>query len=682
MKRVPTILANPASDTIDAARTVSAVGPDGASGAQVQQALDDVGLSVNGAGIRVGVLSDSFDDLGGAAADEADGALPPASDIEVLKDLPSGGTDEGRAMMQIIHDVAPGASLAFYTADEGERSFANGILALAAAGCKVIVDDVGYFDEPFFQNGVIAQAIQTVEAEGVTYVTAAGNDASNAYQAAWTPISGRFDGRRFSDAESFGGSIDQTITLQASRKNTIPLLLEWNQPYGQATSDLKLFVFHDGTLYGTSTNRKSGEPNNPWLDFTFTASGSYQIVIKNVSGPNPGLIKEIGNGDGLPIEIGGANAGTVYGHSMTPGAISVGAVSVAGTPAFGVNPALSEPFSSSGAGTELLFANNGTPLSSPELLSPVVASGVDDIHTTVPRGLHDFYGTSAASASLAGVAALMLSANPDLSPAQVEAIMERSASPMADPTVSGAGLVRADVAVLLAEWTAGAERTSDAGTLTSFAPGANPRADGSKVAGADLATGASGMAQSLVGGTFFFKDADTTAVPTITVTPNDGGVGYIGSLTAAARDMANGHASVGWHFDVDMSAVSETVTQSYDVTVAEAQPGGPGTTATRSISVTVGGPSSDTFVFQPGFGTDAIANANTADKIELDGFSSVSSLRELHALLSEAQAGQSDALFHATHGGHDTVINLGNHDSIILANVHLANLHASNFIVR
>jgi hypothetical protein len=75
-------------------------------------------LSVNGSGIKVGVLSDSFNDLGGAAADEADGALP--SSVQVLKDLPgTSGTDEGRAMMQIIHDIAPGASLAFYTADEG-----------------------------------------------------------------------------------------------------------------------------------------------------------------------------------------------------------------------------------------------------------------------------------------------------------------------------------------------------------------------------------------------------------------------------------------------------------------------------------------------------------------------------------------------------------------------------------
>ena len=135
---------------------------------------------------------------------------------------------------------------------------------------------------------------------------------------------------------------------------------------------------------------------------------------------------------------------------MTPGAITAGAVSTADTPAFGVNPALSESFSSSGAGTELLFANNGTALSSPDVLSPVAVSGVDDINTTV-SDLSDFYGTSAAAASLAGVAALILSANPDLTPAEVEQIMEETALPMANSAVSGAGLVAVDAAVAAAE---------------------------------------------------------------------------------------------------------------------------------------------------------------------------------------------------------------------------------------
>ena len=98
-----------------------------------------------------------------------------------------------------------------------------------------------------------------------------------------------------------------------------------------------------------------------------------------------------------------------------------------------------------------MFANNGTALSSPDVLSPVAVSGVDDIATTVPGGLSDFYGTSAASASLAGVAALLLSANPNLTPAQVEQIMEETAMPMANSAVSGAGLVNVDAAVAAAQ---------------------------------------------------------------------------------------------------------------------------------------------------------------------------------------------------------------------------------------
>ena len=162
-----------------------------------------------------------------------------------------------------------------------------------------------------------------------------------------------------------------------------------------------------------------------------------------------GLIKEIIVGDGLPETISGANAGTVFGHHMTPGAITAGAVNAADTPAFGDSPT-SESFSSSGLGTELLFNNNGTPLSSPDLLSPVAVSGVDGIATTLSGGLGDFFGTSAASASLAGVAALILEADPSLTSAQVEGIMEQTALSMSNPAVSGAGLAQVNPAVAAA----------------------------------------------------------------------------------------------------------------------------------------------------------------------------------------------------------------------------------------
>jgi hypothetical protein len=101
-----------------------------------------------------------------------------ASRIRILVDL-SGleciddGTEEGRAMMQLIYDVVPGASLAFRTAFRGQADFAVGILELARAGCDVIVDDIIVFEEPMFQDGIIAQAMDQMVALGIPFFSAA-----------------------------------------------------------------------------------------------------------------------------------------------------------------------------------------------------------------------------------------------------------------------------------------------------------------------------------------------------------------------------------------------------------------------------------------------------------------------------------------------------------------------------
>jgi hypothetical protein len=425
----------------------STFSPNGASPQQVKLALNAAGLNVTGAGITVGVISDSFNNLGGAAQDEANGALPPAAKVHVLKDLGSGGTDEGRAMMQVVHDLVSDATLDFYTADVSEQDFANGIIALANAGAKVIVDDVSYFDEPFFQTGVIANAIHTVEQEGVTYLTSAGNDAATAFQAAWTAISGTFDGVSLTDAESFGGSLVQTVTLGANSSVSVPFLFEWNLPYGSAqVDDIEVHVFSGGQSLGVVTNVTS----NPWIGFSLPGGATYQIAIVNPFGADPGLIKEIVSGNGLPVTVSGANTGTVFGHHMSPDAITVGAVDSANAPAFGVT-LQNEKFSSSGLGTELLFNFNGTAVSPAQNLSPIAISGIDDIRTTVSGGLGDFFGTSAAAPSVAGVVADMLQANPNLTPSQIKTLLEQSATSFGDPSVAGAGLVNAAKAVQLAQ---------------------------------------------------------------------------------------------------------------------------------------------------------------------------------------------------------------------------------------
>jgi hypothetical protein len=434
--------------------------PTGATPAQVRQAIGANGLSQTGAGVKVGVLSDSFNYLGGAATDESDGALP--STVQVLEDLPAGGatkgTDEGRAMLQVIHDIAPGASLAFYTGDMSEQDFANGILALGAAGCNVICDDLGYFDEPFFQSGVVSEAIKTVESQGVTYLTAAGNNAANAYQGAWSSIaSTTFDGRTLTDTQNFGTAANpnpvQTITVGGTSSNKLPLVLEWNQPYGGVSANLGIDVFSNGSFLGRFTDTGNNTPTKPWVQVNLSGGATYQIAVENLSGSSkdPGLIKDIAAGDGLPVTIDDANAGASFGHATTSGAITVGAVDSGKTPAFGVNQPVNEGFSSSGLGSELFFNPDGPPFSyGPDPVDAVTVSGVDDIKTSLPstNSLNDFFGTSCATPSLAAVVALMLQANPHLTPTQVKNILRGSIVGMGgDFNVSGAGLVQANFAV-------------------------------------------------------------------------------------------------------------------------------------------------------------------------------------------------------------------------------------------
>ena len=83
--------------------------------------------------------------------------------------------DEGTAMLEIVHDLAPGAALYFATGDGGVSSFATNIRNLRAAGCDIIVDDVYYFNESPFQDAPIAQAVNDVTADGALYFSSAGN---------------------------------------------------------------------------------------------------------------------------------------------------------------------------------------------------------------------------------------------------------------------------------------------------------------------------------------------------------------------------------------------------------------------------------------------------------------------------------------------------------------------------
>ncbi len=443
-------------------------------------------LAVDGSGITLGVLSDSFDCFGQAADDVASGDLPV--DIIVLADLPDFafacaffGTDEGRALMQIGHDVAPGAKQAFHTSFGGEASFAQGIIDLATvAGANVIVDDVIFFTEPMFQDGIIAQAVDTVVGMGVSYFSSAGNSARAAYDSSFA-AGGAFAPDAFPSPDFFappfsGGTahdFDPGLGVDVFQKITVPegsgviIAFHWDDPFFSvsgapgAETDMDMYILDDPPTTvlagGVDNNILGGDPVEVFFFVNPFGSGrtEFNAMLLNFDGANPELMKYVifPLGTEVNIEEFDTASGTLYGHANAAGAEAVGAAFYANTPAFGVDPAVLEPFSSGGP-TPILFKADGTPTfelrHKPEIVGP------DGTNTTFfgfdvePDGFPNFFGTSAAAPHAAGVAALMLEAAPALSPSSLYATLESTAADMGAAGFdfdSGFGLIQADRAV-------------------------------------------------------------------------------------------------------------------------------------------------------------------------------------------------------------------------------------------
>jgi hypothetical protein len=144
------------------------------------------------------------------------------------------------------------------------------------------------------------------------------------------------------------------------------------------------------------------------------------------------------------------------------------------------------------------------------------------------------------------------------------------------------------------------------------------------------------------------------------------------SLETSFHQDLNGDGTIG---PVASSALAQAATIN-----ATASPNDTNSAA-QSIFQKFGGAGNDTFVFRPNARADAILDANSTGEFELGGFSSVTDSSPPAVVSNNAQTEQSRSLFLSVDGGHDTVINPGNHDSISPINLHIADLNAGNFII-
>jgi hypothetical protein len=426
-------------------------------------------LGVSGVGVKVGVLSDSVNCLGSAPVDIETGDLPLVQIVQEISDC-TGATDEGRAILQIVHDIAPGAALAFATSDGGAAAFASNILALRAVGARVIIDDTGEYDEPMFQDGIVAQAADTVVRDGATYLSAAGNDGRSSYEAPFTSDAA-FGPNAFPSAGPqappfFGGTAHnfapagappdhlQRITIPAGQ--LLVLSLQWDSPFASAggqgsPNDVDVYVFNAaGTqVVGGSTDVNIGGDAVELLFFQNTGqTADFNLMIVSFQGPLPGRLKYISLNPGVIVREFNTASGTVFGQPNAAGVIAVGAVAFSDTPAFGVNPPVLEPFSSAG-GTPILFDTAGNRLAAPVVRNKPEILAPDGVITSVP-GFAQFFGTSASVGHAAGVAALMLEKQPVLAAVTISSALAATAINVGAPGFdfdSGFGFVLADAAV-------------------------------------------------------------------------------------------------------------------------------------------------------------------------------------------------------------------------------------------
>ncbi len=434
-------------------------------------------VPVDGRGINIGVISNSFDTQphtngkSKGTIDAEQGDLPDEPPVEVFKEYPFGtASDEGRAILHIVHDVAPGARLGFYAGAVSPRDIELGVNVFSEGGYNIVLDDLTFITEPFFGGGRIAQAIQLfTSVPGRSYFSSAGNFGNRASQAIFSssfsaPVN-NFLSSNVERAHVFDlnadGTEDVLQKFHVTQPGTFLIVLQWDEGMASqensigAVADLDIYIVDDFGNLIVGNNRKNEDGDaTEILVFQATGVGDANIMITSANGPpDPNLAFRyiVFRSDGLEF-LENFGAPTISGHAMIPEVHAIAAANYQN-----VDNPVPEYYSSDG-GVLPNGINAHVTLTAPDGVHTNVASigqyKTGDIFTS-------FFGTSASVGHAAATMALLMSAQPSWYPDglpleaasltnsladQAIQLFKQNATPAGDADRAGAGFLNAEKA--------------------------------------------------------------------------------------------------------------------------------------------------------------------------------------------------------------------------------------------
>ncbi len=556
---LPTYAVHPHLKGTTAAPAASAAGAIDVNGVQIMRAGQFVSQTgSNGAGAKVGVQSGGISNL---KTIQSRGELPSVQVVKPTDGLSSPAGDEGTALLEEIHAVAPGAALT-YCGPSTYVEYTSCLNQMVAAGATILVDDIIFPQQDLLSSD--SSEVQAVEQlltqnPAVALFTAAGNYNGSYWEGDYSPValsslglppltcpSGGATQTDYYVAQ-FSGDPSQLLTLQQA--SNVPVAFAWADPPNQNASKFDVYWVDsaDSTQSGCLA---AGTATDNLVSQTvqFTAS-SYTVYIGTPDATPAGKFLKLWiGGDGLTSLSKPTIGSVVTPQAYATGAVTVGAVN--GSDGIGSKI---ESFSSVGPVT--LAFPQPTQVQVPVLVAPdginVDATGTYFAGSLFPDG--NFYGTSAAAPNAAAVAALIRGAFPALSASQLVAALTAGATQLGSVTPDGTfGYGRIDAIGALgtfpvptmtalpadAALTAGSSSpsypftVSGTGALHFSVTSSNPSAIPASV----VAAGSSGVT---------ITPADcgaSTLTCSLTVTPANGPSGIV-NLTVAVVDGANRSAA-------------------------------------------------------------------------------------------------------------------------------------------